>query len=65
MFLRESMEADNREQIAYLVTLAHDEYLELLMADRLEPRNEEFDDWLSFIGWAAVKMSVPNQRQEV
>lgn len=51
MYLRETM--TNSEQVAYLVTLAHDEWLEAEMRGQEE---YNFDDYLPFIGWCAVKI---------
>lgn len=57
MFLRESMERS--EQLAFMVTLCHDEWLEQEQAGMAE---YNFDEWIPFIGELAVQMSVPDQR---
>jgi len=58
MFLRESM--SNAEQLAYLVTLSHNEWIGQEEAGMAE---YNFDEWLPFIGQVALQICVPDQRQ--
>lgn len=54
MFLRESMELS--EQLAFMVTLAHDEWIEQEQRGQAE---YNFDEWLPFIGQLAIQMMAP------
>lgn len=58
MYLRESMEIG--EQLAFMVTLAHDEWIEQEQRGMAE---YNFDEWLPFIGQLAIQMMAPEQRR--
>lgn len=51
MYLRESMET--AEQLAYMVTLCHDEWVAQEEAGMAE---YNFDEWLPYIGQLAVQI---------
>lgn len=59
MYLREVM--SNQEQLAFMVTLCHEEWISEEIAGVSE---SNFDGWLSFIGQLAVELSVPEQRSK-
>jgi hypothetical protein len=50
------MEQGEREK--FLVTLAHDEFIEGVIAGH----NEDYQSWTKFIGECILKMRVPEQR---
>lgn len=58
MFLRESM--TNQEQLAFLVTLSHNEWQE---QDNRGMTEYLFDEWLPFIGQLAVQICNVQQRE--
>lgn len=61
MYLSERLANSNQEQVAFMVTLCHDEWLEEEQQGLTEG---DFESWLTFIGDCAVKMSIPRQRLE-
>lgn len=46
-----------KEQVAYLITLGHDEYLEEVIAGY----ESDYGDWMQFMGQCVVKLMVPRQ----
>ena len=60
MYLHENV-MDTQEQLAFMVTLVHDEYVEEVINGH---EKGDFDSWLLFIGQLAVEMSVPEPRSQ-
>lgn len=56
MLLKEKL--TSKDQIANLVNLAHDEFLECVIAGH----EEDYESWALFIGEMTVKLLIPEQR---